>query len=98
MVGTLIEKETEVCEALNYSDSCRLVPSDGEVSCLAFQQMRASVHEETGLHVEADAPEGLHGAFNARCAHAETRAQAMDQGITPDLVLAQQQTMNLTNG
>lgn len=97
MVGTLTTENT-VDEALDHSDSCKLVSCDGSEASLSFRQLQASL-QGAGLNAQADAPNGMSGEFNAKTAAADTKAPATTQpDMAPDLVMQQQQAMNLSNG
>ncbi len=100
MSASMIPEETSVNEALDNAESSTLLPSDGSESSLSFRQLQAGL-QEMGLNVNAAAPEGTSGEFNAKTANAETKAPAVgpQPDMTPDLVVAQQQnnTMNFNN-
>lgn len=96
MAGTLMGNEL-VREALDGAGTCQLMPSDGAASTLNFCSLRAGITQSTGLNVQAPEPEGTHGVFNSKTANVATRPVAPEQpqpGLTPDMVLAQQQLSN----
>jgi len=67
MVGELTN-DSSVLDALDGSDSCKLVSCDGQESGLDFMQLRGAIESGVGLAVSAAMPTGTHGMFNAMTA------------------------------
>ncbi len=95
MSGAMIPGQTPMEEALGNPGRCSLVSCDSSESTLSFRQLQAEL-QAIGLNVDAAAPEGTRGAFNAKTASIETKVAAItpQPDMAPDLIAQQ----TLTNG